>query len=180
MEGNEGERRETRALETRQEEERQKQELKVVEHREAGEHEGDKVEASIKEEGGEALSATVSTKNPTIPPTDYSTVAMEEFTAMLRRAVEEELPQNREEGYKVALAMLSYLQRYWSVGELRLKLDIAKQFGGVNEGIMRIEDGALRALRKLGIVEVVEPGVVNRVKELPKDFIKVRLDSLFT
>ncbi|WP_243665796.1 hypothetical protein [Vulcanisaeta sp. JCM 16159] len=105
---------------------------------------------------------------------------MEDFMVMLRRVIEEELPQNREEGYKVAMAMLSYLQRYWSVGELRLKFDIAKQLGSTGENIMRIEDGVLRALRRLGIVEVVEPGVVNRVKELPKEFVKVRLDSLFT
>ena len=168
------------APETRQEEEQQKQELKVTEHKEMeGVREGGKVETGIKEEKKEELTGVVSIENVSIP-TDYSTVAMEDFTVMLRRVIEEELPQNKEEGYKVAITILSYLQRYWSVGELRLKLDIAKQFGGVNENIMRIEDGVLRALRKLGIIEIVEPGVVNRVKELPKDFVKVRLDSLFT
>ncbi len=138
-------------------------------------HESGKAELEVRE----GLTSTASTEGAGARM-DYSTVAMDEFTAILRRAINEELMQNREEGYKVAIAMLSYLQKYWSVGELRLKLDIAKQFGGVNEGIMRIEDGVLRALRKLGIVEVVEPGVVNRIKELPRDFIKVRLDSLFT
>ncbi len=170
----------TTASEVKQEGgERQKEELGgVVEHKEVeGIHGSGKVETGIKEEKEES---TGTGAEGVVIPTDYSTVAMEDFTAMLRRAIEEELPQNREEGYKVAMAMLSYLQRYWSVGELRLKLDIAKQFGGVNEGIMRIEDGVLRALRKLGIVEVMEPGVVNRIKELPRDFIKVRLDSLFT
>ncbi|ADN50214.1 hypothetical protein [Vulcanisaeta distributa] len=167
----------TTASEVKQEEQ-QKEDLRIAEHRDVeGIHGGDKVETGIKEEKEESTGIGA---EGVVVPTDYSTVAMEDFTAMLRRAIEEELPQNREEGYKVAIAMLSYLQRYWSVGELRLKLDIAKQFGGVNEGIMRIEDGVLRALRKLGIVEVVEPGVVNRIKELPRDFIKVRLDSLFT
>ncbi|MCG2894829.1 MAG: hypothetical protein L7H05_01180 [Vulcanisaeta sp.] len=76
--------------------------------------------------------------------------------------------------------MLAYLSKYWSVGELRLKLDVARQFGGVNEGILRIEDDVLRILEKIGLVEIVEPGVVNRIKDLPRDFIKVRLDSLFS
>ncbi len=111
---------------------------------------------------------------------DFSSASTDNLVTALRRVIDEELPQNREDAFKMAMAMLTYLYRYWSVGELRLKIDIAKQFGGVNENTLRIEDGVLRALRKMGIVEVVEPGVVNRIKELPKDFVKVRLDSLFT
>ncbi|GAB6943564.1 hypothetical protein [Vulcanisaeta sp. JCM 14467] len=185
VEGGEGEKRregevKTVASETKQGEEKQGQELNVAEHKEVeGVQEGGKAEASIKEGEKTESTGTVNAEGAAVP-IDYSTVAMEDFAVMLRRAIEEELPQNREEGYKIAMTMLNYLQRYWSVGELRLKLDIAKQFGGVNENIMRIEDGVLRALRKLGIIEIVEPGVINRVRELPKDFVKVRLDSLFT
>ncbi|MDT7864128.1 MAG: hypothetical protein RQ877_06945, partial [Vulcanisaeta sp.] len=111
---------------------------------------------------------------------DYSSVTADNFLSILRNAIYDEVPQNREEALKVALAMLMYLSRYWSVGELRLKLDIAKQFGGVNESILRIEDNVLRALRRVGLIEIVEPGVVNRVKDLPKDLVKVRLDTLFS
>lgn len=113
-------------------------------------------------------------------PADYSSMTMDSFMSILRNAIYEEIPQNREEALKVALAMLAYLSKYWSVGELRLKLDVARQFGGVDEGILRIEDDVLRILEKIGLVEIVEPGVVNRVKDLPRDFIKVRLDSLFS
>jgi hypothetical protein len=140
-----------------------------------GNTENETMETKVKE-----VDNTVVSIEETRIPTDYSTISMEDFMTMLRRIIDEELPQNREEGYKIAMAILTYLSKYWSVGELRLKLDIAKQFGGVNENIMRIEDGVLRALRKLGIIEVVEPGVINRMRELPKDFVKVRLDSLFT
>jgi len=112
--------------------------------------------------------------------TDYSTVSTNDLFSMLRNVINEEFPQNREEAFKVAVAMLSYLNKYWSVGELRLRSDIAKQFGGVNERILRVEDGVLRVLRKMGIIEIVEPGVVNRIRELPRDFVKVRLDSIFT
>ncbi|MFP3491607.1 MAG: hypothetical protein RXN86_02415 [Vulcanisaeta sp.] len=111
---------------------------------------------------------------------DYSSVTADNFLSILRNAIYDEVPQNKEEALKVALAMLMYLSRYWSVGELRLKLDIAKQFGGVNESILRIEDNVLRALRRVGLIEIVEPGVVNRVKDLPKDLVKVRLDTLFS
>ena len=111
---------------------------------------------------------------------DYSSVTADNFLSILRNAIYDEVSQNREEALKVALAMLMYLSRYWSVGELRLKLDIAKQFGGVNESILRIEDNVLHALRRVGLIEIVEPGVVNRVKDLPKDLVKVRLDTLFS
>ena len=161
-----------------QEETPQKPELSEVREQKEevqGTTEKETMDVKAKEVGTAVVSA-----EETRIPTDYSTVSMEDFMAMLRRVIDEELTQNREEGYKIAIAILTYLSKYWSVGELRLKLDIAKQFGGVDENVMRIEDGVLRALRKLGIIEVVEPGVINRMKELPKDFVKVRLDSLFT
>jgi len=137
-------------------------------------------ENKIEEKTTEGKVEVITEPENTLSLADYSSISTDSFMTLLRNAVSEEVPQNREEAFKIAVAMLAYLSKYWSVGELRLKLDVARQFGGVNENTLRIEDGVLRALRKMGLVEVVEPGVVNRVKELPKDFIKVRLDSLFT
>ncbi|MGC9152665.1 MAG: hypothetical protein ACP5GY_02895 [Vulcanisaeta sp.] len=137
-------------------------------------------ENKIEEKTTEGKVEVITEPESTLGLADYSSISTDNFMTLLRNAVSEEVPQNREEAFKIAVAMLAYLSKYWSVGELRLKLDVARQFGGVNENTLRIEDGVLRALRKMGLVEVVEPGVVNRVKELPKDFIKVRLDSLFT
>ncbi|BDR92136.1 hypothetical protein [Vulcanisaeta souniana] len=147
---------------------------KVEEHGEATTEEG----STKPNETGGVSSPAINIERP--ENYDFSFTSTDSLVAALRRVIGEELPQNREDALKVAMAMLTYLYRYWSVGELRLKIDIAKQFGGINESTLRIEDSVLRALRKMGLVEVVEPGVVNRIKELPKDFVKVRLDSLFT
>ncbi len=73
------------------------------------------------------------------------------------------------------MAMLSYLQRYWSVGELRLKLDIAKQFGGVNESIMRIEDGVLRALESSVLWRLLSLALLIGLGNYPRTLLRLGL-----
>lgn len=56
---------------------------------------------------------------------------------------------------------LSYLSEYWSVGEIRLRLDLKKL--GVQD-----PDKTLLRLLDMGVVELTSTGVVNLKVELPK------------
>ncbi|WP_069806489.1 hypothetical protein [Vulcanisaeta thermophila] len=141
--------------------------------------EGGVEEAGKPSLGAEGVGAQYVVSAEDVAKVDVTNMEVNTFMEVLRSAINQEFIGNTDLAYKVAIAMLNYLGKYWSVGELRLKIDVAKQVvGRVDEGIVRIEDGVLRILRRMGIIEVVEPGVVNRVKELPRDFVKVRLDFI--
>lgn len=66
--------------------------------------------------------------------------------------------------------ILMYLSRYWSVGLLRLKLDVTRSLSsklGLNEEkLMDCIDRLLRIMNRLNIVEIVEPGVVNLIQKI--------------
>jgi len=66
---------------------------------------------------------------------------------------------------------LSYLSEYWSVGEIRFRLDL-KKLG------LQDPDKVLLRLLDLGIVELTPTGVVNLKFELPKVKKKTSLAGL--
>jgi len=103
-----------------------------------------------------------------------------DLLSKLRSTLREEFADPNE-AFNVALAVLNYIARYWSVGELRLKNDLLKQLSGQVKGdLMDTLDRVLRIFARMGIVEFAEPGVINRIADLPKDFTKLRLDFMLT
>ncbi len=67
-----------------------------------------------------------------------------------------------------AKMLLSYLARYWSVGELKIHIDltpaISKRTGIPAEKVSDIILKLLKVLQKINVVEIVEPGVVNVIR----------------
>ncbi len=80
-------------------------------------------------------------------------------------AVEVESNPHNEE---ILNTILTYLSKYWSVGELRLRIDISKmlapKLGLKEEDIFERVGKILKILRRFNIVEIVEPGVVNLLR----------------
>ncbi len=109
---------------------------------------------------------------------NYVSLETKDFLELLKNSLKEELGEEIDEAFKVAIEVLQYLARYWSVGELRLKQDITRKLSMDQERAFNIIDGVLKALRRMGIIEIVEPGVINRIKDLPSGIVRVRLDSL--
>ncbi len=83
---------------------------------------------------------------------------------------------------QVITSILVYLSRYWSVGELRLRLDISKMLSqklGINQEVLfELVGRILKVLRRFDIVEIVEPGVVNLLKkDVCKEF-RIKLSEV--
>jgi len=74
-------------------------------------------------------------------------------------AVEVETPRAQEPVDRDLAVALQYLNRYWSVGRLRLLADLRSL--GVKD-----PEGLLRRLIEEGMVTVVEPGVVNAKRDI--------------
>ncbi len=64
--------------------------------------------------------------------------------------------------------IMTYLSKYWSVGEIRLRLDISKMLAHKlnipEEELFEIVGKVLKVLKRVGIIEIVEPGIVNLIK----------------
>ena len=73
-------------------------------------------------------------------------------------------PHNEE----ILNTILTYLSKYWSVGELRLRMDISKmlapKLGLKEEDIFERVGKILKILRRFNVIEIVEPGVVNLLR----------------
>ncbi len=70
---------------------------------------------------------------------------------------------------EILYTTIAYLSKYWSVGELRIRLDISKmlshKLGMSEEQLFEITGKVLKILRKHNIIEIVEPGIVNLIKK---------------
>lgn len=82
------------------------------------------------------------------------------------RSTRAPLPSDKE-----FLLALQYLRRYWSVGELRFKLDM-KSLG------VKDPDLLLRRLSSEGLVRVLEPGIVNADREAVEKIVEKSADIL--
>ncbi|GGP21800.1 hypothetical protein GCM10007981_15080 [Thermocladium modestius] len=76
---------------------------------------------------------------------------------------------NDEESQRAALAIIQYINKYWSVGRMRLVDDLYHSTGIRRETLIRVLD----VLSKQGYVELVEPGIVNRTEKTPTIGIKL-------
>ncbi len=70
-------------------------------------------------------------------------------------------------------SILQYLSVNWSVGEVRLRLDLTKMLSKKlnidQETLFDVIGKALRVLRRFDIIEIVEPGIVNLLR---KDLVR--------
>ncbi|MCC6065077.1 MAG: hypothetical protein LM576_03765 [Thermofilum sp.] len=80
-------------------------------------------------------------------------------------AAEVEPPRAQEPVDRDLAVALQYLNRYWSVGRLRLLADLRSL--GVKD-----PEGLLRRLIEEGMVTVVEPGVVNAKRDIVEKKVK--------
>ena len=67
------------------------------------------------------------------------------------------------------MAIIQYLNKYWSVGRIRLIDDVHHITGIPRDALSRILD----SMGKQGLVEIVEPGVVNKTDKTPVIGIKL-------
>ena len=92
-----------------------------------------------------------------------------EVLEKFKQIFEEEFKDKLSEAINVLTYIINYLNRYWSVGELRLRLDCSKSLSPklrINEDeIYELTGKILNLLKNLGYIEVVEPGVVNKIKD---------------
>ena len=68
----------------------------------------------------------------------------------------------------IVRSILQYLGVNWSVGELRLRLDLSKMLSRKldldQETLFETIGRVLRVLRRLDVIEIVEPGIVNLLR----------------
>ncbi len=91
--------------------------------------------------------------------------------------VEVESNPHREE---ILNTILAYLSKYWSVGELRLRIDVSKmlspKLGLKEDELFETVGKILKILRRYNIIEIVEPGVVNLLRrDIRVSFGRTRL-----
>ncbi len=99
-----------------------------------------------------------------VSATDSLSLIVRNATRIL--STEYGLDENTAE--RIIRGILQYLSINWSVGELRLRLDLSKTLSkklNMNEDeLFEIVGRALRVLRKMDVIEIVEPGVVNLLR----------------
>ncbi|MFP3044293.1 MAG: hypothetical protein RXR03_01675 [Thermocladium sp.] len=76
---------------------------------------------------------------------------------------------NESDVERGVMAIIQYLNKYWSVGRIRLIDDVHHITGIPRDALSRILD----AMGKQGLVEIVEPGVVNKTDKTPVIGIKL-------
>ncbi len=100
-----------------------------------------------------------------IPEVKVESEVFEKF----KQIFEEEFKDKLSEAMNVLTYIINYLNKYWSVGELRLRLDCSKSLSSklkINEDeIYELAGKVLNLLKSLGYIEIVEPGVVNKIKD---------------
>ncbi|MGC9135486.1 hypothetical protein [Caldivirga sp.] len=94
-----------------------------------------------------------STGNETIDPSQLT-------LSQLSQLVASELRISVEEATRLVSSIGQYLNRYWSVGLIRLIEDTAR---GINPDLVQ---RALKVLERLGFLELANPGIVNRRKNI--------------
>jgi len=102
-----------------------------------------------------------------------------EIVREIRSAVATEVESNPH-NEEILNTVLTYLSKYWSVGELRLRIDVSKmlapKIGLKEEDIFERVGKILKILRRFNVVEIVEPGVVNLLRrDLQIEPGKIRL-----
>ena len=104
---------------------------------------------------------------------------LENLMSEVRRTVSTEVESNPH-NEDILNTVLAYLSKYWSVGELRLRIDISKMMSHKlnlkEEDIFDRVGKILKILRRFNIVEIVEPGVVNLLrKDIQVSMGRIRL-----
>ncbi len=100
-----------------------------------------------------------------------------EFNSIIEEVLEEikGYPVDREKVEQIVTSVLAYLSRYWSVGELRLRLDLSKTLSQKlrmeQDVLFELIGRVLKVLKRFDIVEIVEPGIVNLLRrDVCKEF----------
>lgn len=121
---------------------------------------------------------------PIQQPTPVPSEHVPELKEIVREVIEESrgLPVDESRLEQVVTSILAYLSRYWSVGELRLRLDISKMLSqklGIDQEVLfEVVGRILKVLKRFDIVEIVEPGVVNLLRrDVCKEF-RIKLSEV--
>jgi len=126
---------------------------------EASTQEGEAVEVNENEPAPEAQGINL------VNPTQLT-------LSQLAQLLSSELKINQEDAVKVLSSIGQYLNRYWSVGLIRLMEDAAK---GLNPDLVQ---RVLKVLERLGFIEIVNPGIINRRRDVKFPVSETKISDL--
>ncbi len=126
---------------------------------EASTQEGEAVEVNEKEPAPQAQGINL------VNPTQLT-------LSQLAQLLSSELKINQEDAVKVLSSIGQYLNRYWSVGLIRLMEDAAK---GLNPDLVQ---RVLKVLERLGFIEIVNPGIINRRRDVKFPVSETKISDL--
>jgi hypothetical protein len=92
--------------------------------------------------------------------------------SQLAQLISSELKIKQEDAVKMLSSIGQYLNRYWSVGLIRLMEDAAK---GFNPDLVQ---RMLKILERLGFIEIINPGIVNRRRDVKFPVSETKISDL--